>query len=89
MGPEFVVQLGQDTLALVFVIGGPILLVALVVGLVVSIFKAVTQIHEMTLTFIPKILAVGGTIILILPWMVQRMLDFTHRLLASIPTMVG
>ena len=69
--------------------GGPVLVVALVVGLGVAIFQAVTQVHEMTLTFIPKILAVGATLIIALPWMLQLMLEFTTRLLRSIPTLVG
>lgn len=74
---------------LVLAVGGPVLVVALVVGLAVSVFQAVTQIHEMTLTFIPKIIAVGATLVLILPWILQRMVDFTIRLLSSIPTIVG
>ena len=89
MSPEYVIRLGQETLTLVLTVGGPILVVALVVGLAVSIFQAVTQVHEMTLTFIPKIIAVGATVILILPWMLQQMVDFTARLLASIPTVIG
>ena len=89
MTPEYVIRLGQETLLLVLSVGGPILIVALVVGLGVSIFQAVTQIHEMTLTFIPKILAVGATLILTLPWILQRMIDFTVRLISSIPTIVG
>ncbi len=89
MTPEYVIRLGQETLTLVLTVGGPILVVALVVGLAVSIFQAVTQVHEMTLTFIPKIIAVGATVILILPWMLQQMVDFTTRLLASIPTVIG
>ena len=89
MSPEYVIRLGQETLTLVLTVGGPILAVALVVGLTVSIFQAVTQVHEMTLTFIPKILAVGATVILILPWMLQKMVDFTTRLLTSIPTIIG
>jgi flagellar biosynthetic protein FliQ len=87
--PEYVIQLGQDTLLLVLYLGGPVLIVALVVGLGVSIFQAVTQVHEMTLTFIPKILAVGATLIITLPWMMQRMVDFTRQLLMSIPALVG
>ena len=74
---------------LVLTLGGPVLAVALVVGLAVSIFQAVTQVHEMTLTFIPKIIAVGGTLILVLPWALTRMLDFTRNLLMSIPGLVG
>ncbi|MFC1526728.1 flagellar biosynthesis protein FliQ [Candidatus Latescibacterota bacterium] len=89
MTPALVVQLGQETLMLVVTIGGPILLVALIVGLAVSIFQAVTQVHEMTLTFIPKIVAVAMTVVLLMPWMLQRVVDFTIRLLSSIPTLVG
>ncbi len=89
MTPEYVIQLGQDTLLLVLYLGGPVLIVALVVGLAVSIFQAVTQVHEMTLTFIPKILAVGVTLIITLPWVMQRMVDFTRQLLMSIPALVG
>ncbi|MFH1570965.1 MAG: flagellar biosynthesis protein FliQ [Gemmatimonadota bacterium] len=89
MTPEYIVRLGQDTLMLVLYVGGPILIVTLVVGLLVSIFQAVTQVHEMTLTFIPKIIAVALTLVLLLPWMMQRMVDFTSRLLSSIPTVIG
>ncbi|MEC8993602.1 MAG: flagellar biosynthesis protein FliQ [Candidatus Latescibacterota bacterium] len=89
MSPEFIIKLGQEVLTLILYLGGPVLIVALVVGLGVSIFQAVTQVHEMTLTFIPKIIAVGATIILVLPWMMQRMLDFTINLLSAIPTLIG
>ncbi|MBI92547.1 MAG: flagellar biosynthetic protein FliQ [Gemmatimonadaceae bacterium] len=89
MSPEFIIKLGQEVLTLILYLGGPVLIVALVVGLGVSIFQAVTQVHEMTLTFIPKIIAVGATIILVLPWMMQRMIDFTINLLSAIPTLIG
>jgi flagellar biosynthetic protein FliQ len=89
VSPEFIIKLGQEVLTLILYLGGPVLIVALVVGLGVSIFQAVTQVHEMTLTFIPKIIAVGVTIILVLPWMMQRMLDFTINLLSAIPTLIG
>tara|TARA_Y100000588_G_scaffold373613_2_gene447667 strand:+ start:225 stop:494 length:270 start_codon:yes stop_codon:yes gene_type:complete len=89
MTPEYVVKLGQDTLMLVLHIAGPVLVVALVVGLMVSIFQAVTQIHEMTLTFIPKILAVVAVVMLIMPWMMRRMLDFTIQIIQSIPSAIG
>jgi flagellar biosynthetic protein FliQ len=87
--PEYVVKLGQDTLVLMLYVAGPMLLVALVVGLLVSIFQAVTQVHEMTLTFIPKILAVAAVIVLLLPWTIRRMVDFTVALFNSIPTVIG
>ncbi|HCV25595.1 MAG TPA: flagellar biosynthesis protein FliQ [Candidatus Latescibacteria bacterium] len=89
MSPDFIIKLGQEVLTLTLYVGGPVLIVALVVGLGVSIFQAVTQVHEMTLTFIPKIVAVGATIILVLPWMMQRMIDFTVNLLSAIPTLIG
>ena len=89
MTPEYIVKLGQDTLLLVLHVAGPILIVALVVGLAVSIFQAVTQIHEMTLTFIPKILAVAAVLTILLPWTIRRLMDFTITLFSSIPTIIG
>ena len=89
MTPEYAIKLGQDTLMIVLIVAGPTLLVALVVGLVVSIFQAVTQIHEMTLTFIPKILSVGIVLSLLLPWTIRRMIEFTTTLISSIPTVIG
>ena len=89
MTPEYIVKLGQDTLLLVLYVAGPILIVALVVGLLVSIFQAVTQIHEMTLTFIPKILAVAAVLSFLLPWSLQQLIDFTVNLFSSIPTAIG
>ena len=89
MSPEYVVKLGQQTLTLVIYVSGPMLIVALIVGLGVSIFQAVTQIHEMTLTFIPKILAVVAVLMFILPWIIRQMVDFTTQLIRSIPTVIG
>ena len=89
MNPDYVIGLGQQTLGLVLKVAGPALVVALVVGLAVSIFQAVTQVHEMTLTFIPKILAVGGVMMLILPWAISQMIDFTRQLFSSIPAVIG
>ena len=89
MTPEYVVKLGQQTLSLVIYVSGPMLIVALIVGLGVSIFQAVTQIHEMTLTFIPKILAVVAVVMFILPWIIRQMVDFTTQLIRSIPTVIG
>jgi flagellar biosynthetic protein FliQ len=87
--PEFIIRLGQETLLLALQVAGPALLVALVVGLAVSIFQAVTQIHEMTLTFIPKILSVAAVMMLLLPWVIKRIVGFTVQLISSIPTIVG
>ena len=89
MNEEFIISLGRETLLVVLYTAGPALVVALVVGLGVSIFQAVTQIHEMTLTFIPKILAVAAVMMLLLPWIIQQIVGYTVRLLSSIPTVVG
>ena len=89
MTPEYVVQLGQEALMLVLYSAGPMLIVALVVGLAVSILQAVTQVHEMTLTFIPKILAVVLVTVVFMPWIIRRIIDFTTGLLGSIPTVIG
>ena len=89
MSPEYIVKLGQETMLLVLHVAGPILVVALVVGLAVSIFQAVTQIHEMTLTFIPKMLAVAAVLTVLLPWTLRQLMDFTINLYSSIPTIIG
>ena len=78
------IGLFQQTLTLALMVSGPMLLFGLVAGLLVSIFQAVTQVHEMTLTFIPKILAVVLSLFLFLPWMVNRLLDFTTGLLGGL-----
>jgi len=88
MTQDYVIGLGREAVMLVLYVGGPVLIVALIVGLGVSIFQAVTQIHEMTLTFIPKILAVGLTLVLLLPWILQKIVDFTIGLISSIPALV-
>ena len=89
MTPEYVVKLGQQTLTLVIYVSGPMLIVALIVGLGISIFQAVTHILEMTLTFIPKIQAVVAVVMFILPWSIRQMVDFTTQLIRSIPTVIG
>jgi flagellar biosynthetic protein FliQ len=89
MTPEYVLKLSHDTVLLVLLVAGPALLVALLVGLAVSIVQAVTQIHEMTLTFIPKVLAVTVVLVVMLPWTIRKMVDFTVGLISSIPTLTG
>jgi flagellar biosynthetic protein FliQ len=89
MTTEYVLGLGREAITLVLLVSGPMLVFGLVVGLAISIFQAVTQVHEMTLTFIPKIVAVAFALILFLPWMISIITDFTTRLFESIPTLVG
>jgi flagellar biosynthetic protein FliQ len=89
MNSQTVLNLGQDALYVMLTVSGPLLLVALVVGLVVSIIQAATQINEMTLSFIPKILAIFGTMMLLGPWMLSALVDYTQRLFNSIPNIIG
>jgi flagellar biosynthetic protein FliQ len=89
MSPEFVVHLGKEAIFLMLLISAPMLIAGLVVGLGISILQAVTQIHEVTLTFIPKILAVSIALMVSLPWMLQKMLDFMNVLMARIPMMTS
>jgi flagellar biosynthetic protein FliQ len=89
MTPETVVTLGQQAVELTLMISAPLLLTALVIGLVVSIFQAATQINEMTLSFIPKLLGIFLVLILTGPWMVNTMVDFIQRLFGNIPWMIG
>ncbi|MBU1701710.1 MAG: flagellar biosynthesis protein FliQ [Candidatus Eisenbacteria bacterium] len=78
------IELFKHTLWLALLMSAPMLLFGLVTGLIVSVFQAVTQIQEMTLTFIPKILAVVLSLFLFLPWMVHKMMDFTIELFSNL-----
>ncbi len=89
MTPQMVVSIGREALMVTLMIAAPMLILGLIVGLVISIFQAVTQINEMTLTIVPKILAVGLALLLFLPWMINMMTDFTRHMFALIPTLVG
>lgn len=83
-----VLDVTQKALVLAITISAPILGAGLIVGLMVSVFQAATQIHEMSLTFIPKILAVAISVAILGPWMLRQMLTFTSGLLESIPSLV-
>ena len=89
MTPESVMTIGSQAIQLSLVLGAPLLLVALVVGLIISIFQAATQINEATLSFIPKLLAVFVTLVIAGPWMLEQMLDYMRALFSSIPQLVG
>jgi len=84
-----VVAIGREALMLTVMMSGPLLLFALVIGLVISIFQAVTQIQEMTLTFVPKILAVALALLIFLPWIINMATDFTRHMFDLIPTLTG
>jgi flagellar biosynthetic protein FliQ len=87
--PEYVVTVGRQALEMMMVVSAPGLLVALGVGLVVSLLQAVTQINEQTLTFLPKLLAVGLTLVLVGPWMLTMLTDYIARTLNSIPQVIS
>ncbi|GAA7535149.1 flagellar biosynthesis protein FliQ [Helicobacter pylori] len=82
-------KLAIETYKITLMISLPVLLAGLVVGLLVSIFQATTQINEMTLSFVPKILAVIGVLILTMPWMTNMLLDYTKTLIKLIPKIIG
>ena len=81
--------MGYEAMKLTLLLGAPLLLVALVTGLLISLFQAATQINEATLSFIPKLLAVFATAVIAGPWMLGLMLDYMRNLLSSIPQLVG
>ncbi|MET3440783.1 flagellar biosynthetic protein FliQ [Variovorax paradoxus] len=89
MTPESVMSLGSQAIHVSLLLGAPMLLVALVVGLIISIFQAATQINEATLSFIPKLLAVFAVLVIAGPWMLAQMLDYIRTLFSSIPQLVA
>jgi flagellar biosynthetic protein FliQ len=88
MTPESVMTLGRQALELTLMVSAPPLLAALIIGLVVSIFQAATQINEMTLSFIPKLLGMFLVLIITGPWMVSLLVDYIQRLFSGIPWLV-
>jgi len=88
MTPEFITGFLSEGIKTAILLAAPMLLAGLVVGLIVSIFQAATQINEMTMTFIPKILAVGLALLIFFPWMLQTMIDFVQNLFINIPNYI-
>ncbi|TFB23199.1 flagellar biosynthesis protein FliQ [Filobacillus milosensis] len=89
MSADTVIALAEQGIYTILIVVGPILLLALAVGLIVSIFQATTQIQEQTLAFIPKIVAVFVGIVFLGPWMLQRMIEFTINIFNNISRIVG
>jgi len=89
MTPEAVMSLGQHALEITLMLAAPLLIVALVTGLVIGAFQAATQINEMTLSFIPKLLAMAATLVIAGPWMVKLMVSYTRQLIESIPMLIN
>ncbi|MBS0151696.1 MAG: flagellar biosynthesis protein FliQ [Nitrospira sp.] len=88
MTPEIVTELGRQALETTLLVSAPILGLSLLVGLIVSAFQAMTQLNEATLTFVPKVLALFGALLLFLPWMLNVMTTFMANLLMNIPNYV-
>ncbi len=85
MNDAQVITLAQDALMTTMLVSAPILIVSLVIGMLVSVFQAMTQINEVTMTFVPKILGVFAVSALVGPWMIGTMVNYTSRLLTALP----
>ena len=89
MTPETVISIGQQALWVTMMIAGPLLLSALAVGLIVGMFQAATQINEMTLSFIPKLLVLVLALVVAGPWMLTVIMNFTKHLMEQIPSLIS
>jgi flagellar biosynthetic protein FliQ len=89
MSPETVMTIAERALVVTLLLAAPLLLAALVTGLVIGAFQAATQIHEMTLSFIPKLAAIALTLVVAGPWMLKVLVNYTHELFTSIPGLVN
>lgn len=89
MSPDSALTLTRDAMWLALQLAAPLLMTSLLVGVLVGLFQAATQINEMTLSFIPKLLAMVAVALLAGSWMLQLLMDFTRRLFEQIPTLIG
>jgi flagellar biosynthesis protein FliQ len=89
MSPETVMTIGSRALEITMMLAAPLLLVALITGLVVSAFQAATQINEMTLSFIPKLIAISVALMVAGPWMLKVLVSYTRELFESIPSLIN
>ena len=88
MSPDYVVELMKGLMANIMMLAAPLLLTGMTVGLLVSLFQAVTSLQEQTLTFVPKAMAVSALLFFIMPWMVRTLMDYTKGIFEKIPSMV-
>ena len=89
MTPESILSVGQQALWVTFAVSSPLLLSALAIGLLVGMLQAATQINEMTLSFIPKLLVLGLSAMIAGPWIIGTIVDFTRNLMQDIPSLIG
>ena len=83
-----VTDLARNAMMVTALVAAPLLLVSLLIGLLVSVFQTVTQIQEQTLSFVPKLVGIGITLLIALPWMLQLLVEYTAQLLRSLPTLI-
>ena len=89
MTPDTVIEIGRQAIEVTLLVSAPMLIAALVVGLIVSIFQAATQLNESTLQFVPKLVVMFLLLLLAGPWMLQYLIDYIQRLFTSIPQLIG
>jgi flagellar biosynthetic protein FliQ len=89
MNSQTVMTIGQQAIQMALLISAPMLLAALAIGFIISVLQAATQINEMTLSFIPKLLGVFGVLVVAGPWMLESLIDYMQRLFTSIPSVIG
>ena len=89
MTPTTVIGIGRQAVEVTLLVAAPLFVAALVTGLLVSIFQAATQINEMTLSFVPKVIAIFVTLVVAGPWMITLLTDFMQRMFTAIPTLIG
>jgi flagellar biosynthetic protein FliQ len=89
MTPESVITLGQQAMEMTLLLAGPILVTVLIMGLVIGMFQAVTQINEMTLSFVPKLIGVGAVLLLAGGWMLNAFTSYVRALIEGIPGFIG
>ncbi|VAX10860.1 Flagellar biosynthesis protein FliQ [hydrothermal vent metagenome] len=89
MNADTVIDIGQQAMEVIVLLAAPVLLSALAVGLVIAMFQAATQINEMTLSFVPKLMIVALVLMMTGPWMLRVITGFTERLVESIPSLIG
>jgi flagellar biosynthetic protein FliQ len=87
--PETVMTIAHGALGMTLMLAAPLLVVALVVGLLVGVFQAATQINEMTLSFIPKLIGMATALVIAGPWMLKQLVNYTRVLIESIPSLIG
>ncbi|MEM7611753.1 MAG: flagellar biosynthesis protein FliQ [Pseudomonadota bacterium] len=89
MTPESILSIGQQALWVTFAISSPLLMSALLIGLLIGMLQAATQINEMTLSFIPKLMVLGLALMLAGPWILGTIVNFTRELIEQIPNLIG